>query len=145
MLIRFRQDVIDLSPRIVVILAGINDIAENTVPSSIEMIENNVISMVELAKSNNIQVILCSVLPAEKFPWSRKINPAEIVVNLNRKIRDYAKKNNIIYVDYFSEMANKNNGMKEGFANDGIHPNKSGYLIMETLLEKAINQLINDE
>ena len=145
MLIRFRQDVIDLSPRIVVILAGINDIAENTGPSSIEMIENNIISMVELAKSNNIQVILCSVLPAEKFPWSRKINPAEIVVNLNQKIRDYAKKNNIIYVDYFSEMANKNNGMKEGFANDGIHPNKSGYLIMEPLLEKAINQLINDE
>ena len=138
MLIRFRQDVIDLSPRIVVILAGINDIAENTGPSSIEMIENNIISMVELAKSNNIQVILCSVLPAEKFPWSRKINPAEIVVNLNQKIRDYAKKNNIIYVDYFSEMANKNNGMKEGLANDGIHPNKSGYLIMEPLLEKAI-------
>ena len=125
MLIRFRQDVIDLSPRIVVILAGINDIAENTVPSSIEMIENNVISMVELAKSNNIQVILCSVLPAEKFPWSRKINPAEIVVNLNQKIRDYAKKNNIIYVDYFSEMANKNNGMKEGLANDGTSFRKS--------------------
>ena len=145
MLIRFRQDVIDLSPRIVVILAGINDIAENTGPSSIEMIENNIISMVELAKSNNIQVILCSVLPAEKFPWSRKINPAEIVVNLNQKIRDYAKKNNIMYVDYFSEMANKNNGMKEGLANDGIHPNKSGYLIMEPLLQKAINQLINDE
>ena len=145
MLIRFRQDVIDLTPRIVVILAGINDIAENTGPSSIEMIENNIISMVELAKSNNIQVILCSVLPAEKFPWSRKINPAEIVVNLNQKIKDYAKKNNIIYVDYFSEMANKNNGMKEGLANDGIHPNKSGYLIMEPLLEKAINQLINDE
>ena len=144
MLIRFRQDVIDLSPCIVVILAGINDIAENTGPSSIEMIENNIISMVELAKSNNIQVILCSVLPAEKFPWSRKINPAEIVVNLNQKIRDYAKKNNIIYVDYFSEMANKNNGMKEGLANDGIHPNKSGYLIMEPFLEKAINQLIND-
>ena len=145
MLIRFRQDVIDLTPRIVVILAGINDIAENTGPSSIEMIENNIISMVELAKSNNIQVILCSVLPAEKFPWSRKINPAEIVVNLNQKIKDYAKKNNIIYVDYFSEMANKNNGMKEGLANDGIHPNKFGYLIMEPLLEKAINQLINDE
>ena len=145
MLIRFRQDVIDLSPLIVVILAGINDIAENTGPSSIEMIENNIISMVELAKCNNIQVILCSVLPAEKFPWSRKINPAEIVVNLNQKIKDYAKKNNIIYVDYFSEMANKNNGMKEGLANDGIHPNKSGYLIMEPLLEKAINQLINDE
>ena len=145
MLIRFRQDVIDLSPRIVVILAGINDIAENTGTSSIEMIENNIISMVELAKSNNIRVILCSVLPAEKFPWSTKINPAEIVVNLNQKIKDYANKNNIIYVDYFSKMANKNNGMKEGLANDGIHPNKSGYLIMEPLLQKAINQLINDE
>ena len=143
MLIRFRQDVIDLKPQIVVILAGINDIAENTGLSSIEMIENNIISMVELDKSNNIEVILCSVLPAEKFSWSEKINPAEIVVNLNKKIKNYALRNNIFYVDYFTKMVNKNNGIKKGLASDGINPNKSGYLIMGPLLEQAISQLIN--
>ncbi|MFL2585830.1 MAG: SGNH/GDSL hydrolase family protein [Parvicellaceae bacterium] len=144
MLLRFRQDVINLSPKLVVILSGINDIAENTGPSSLEMIENNIISMAELAKKNDIKVILCSVLPAAEFPWSPSIEPAKIVVDLNKKIKSFANQNNITYVDYFSEMKNENNGMRSDLANDGIHPNELGYSIMEPIIEKAIQKTLEN-
>jgi lysophospholipase L1-like esterase len=143
MLLRFRQDVINLKPQLVVILAGINDIAENTGPSTIEMILNNIISMVELAKNNGIEVMLCSVLPAAEFPWSPTIKPAQIVIELNKKIKLYAEQNTIIYIDYFSVMKNELNGMRKDLANDGIHPNKKGYAIMEPILSKKINQIFN--
>jgi len=142
MLIRFRQDVINLNPFAVVILAGINDIAQNTGPSTIQMIKNNIISMIELANSNKIHVILCSVLPAEKFPWFPEILPAQKVVDLNKELREYADKNNILYVDYFSLMVNETMGMKKELANDGVHPNKKGYLIMEKTLLKAISIIL---
>ena len=142
MLIRFRQDVINLKPSAVVILAGINDIAQNTGPSSIQMIKNNIISMIELAKGNKIDVVLCSVLPAEKFPWNPKISPAQKVINLNKELKEYADKNDIIYVDYFSKMVNKTMGMKKELAKDGIHPNKSGYSIMEKILSKEIPKIL---
>ena len=143
MLLRFRQDVINLKPQLVVILAGINDIAENTGPSTIEMILNNIISMVELAKNNSIEVMLCSVLPAAKFPWSPKIKPTQIVIDLNRRIKLYAEQNTIIYIDYFSAMKNELNGMRKDLANDGIHPNEKGYAIMEPILSKKINQIFS--
>ena len=142
MLIRFRQDVINLNPFAVVILAGINDIAQNTGPSTIQMIKNNIISMIELANSNKIHVILCSVLPAEKFPWFPEILPAQKVVDLNKELREYADKNNMLYVDYFSLMVNETMGMKKELANDGVHPNKKGYLIMEKTLLKAISIIL---
>ena len=142
MLIRFRQDVINLNPFAVVILAGINDIAQNTGPSTIQMIKNNIISMIELANSNKIHVILCSVLPAEKFPWFPEISPAQKVVDLNKELREYADKNNILYVDYFSLMVNETIGMKKELAKDGVHPNKKGYLIMEKTLLKAISIIL---
>ena len=142
MLIRFRQDVINLNPFAVVILAGINDIAQNTGPSTIQMIKNNIISMIELANSNKIHVILCSVLPAEKFPWFPEILPAQKVVDLNKELREYADKNNILYVDYFSLMVNETMGMKKELTNDGVHPNKKGYLIMEKTLLKAISIIL---
>ena len=142
MLIRFRQDVINLNPFAVVILAGINDIAQNTGPSTIQMIKNNIISMIELANSNKIHVILCSVLPAEKFPWFPEILPAQKVVDLNKELIEYADKNNILYVDYFSLMVNETMGMKKELANDGVHPNKKGYLIMEKTLLKAISIIL---
>ena len=142
MLIRFRQDVINLNPFAVVILAGINDIAQNTGPSTIQMIKNNIISMIELANSNKIHVILCSVLPAEKFPWFPEILPAQKVVDLNKELIEYADKNNILYVDYFSLMVNENMGMKKELTNDGVHPNKKGYLIMEKTLLKAISIIL---
>ena len=143
MLLRFRQDVINLSPTVVVILAGINDIAGNTGPSTIEMIENNIVSMAELAKANNIKVILCSVLPAYDFPWRPGLEPAEKVIKLNALLKAYAKKHRLGYVDYFSAMVNKSNGLKEELGSDGIHPNAAGYKIMEPIIEKGIAEVLN--
>ena len=143
MLIRFRQDVIHLKPSTVVLLAGINDIAENTGPSTIEMIANNIVSMAELAKVNHINVIICSVLPANKFPWREGLKPAEKVIKLNALLQSYSKKHKLAYVDYYSAMVNDSNGLKKELSEDGIHPNKNGYLIMEPILEKAIKKYMN--
>ena len=138
MLIRFRQDVIDLKPVVVVILAGINDIAQNTGPITLEAIAGNIFSMAELAKENGIKVVLCSVLPAFDFPWHPGLDPANKVTQLNSMIETYAKKHQLTYVDYFSSMADKQNGLKKDLGDDGVHPNIKGYMIMEPLLEKAL-------
>lgn len=143
MLVRFRQDVIHLKPSTLVLLAGINDIAENTGPSTIEMIANNIVSMAELAKANHINVIICSVLPANKFPWREGLKPAEKVIKLNTILKSYSKKHKLAYVDYYSAMVNDSHGLKKELGEDGIHPNKNGYLIMEPILEKAIKKYIN--
>ena len=138
MLVRFRPDVVNLKPKVVVILAGTNDIAGNTGPSTLEMIEDNIASMVEIAKANNIKVVLCSVLPAYDYPWKPGLNPAKKIVDLNKWIKDYAEKNEIIYVDYFTPMADQRNGLKKEYSEDGVHPNLAGYKVMEPLVEKAI-------
>lgn len=142
MLLRFRQDVIDLMPSVVVILAGINDIAGNTGPSTIEMIADNIVSMAELAKANNIKVVLCSVLPAFDFPWARGLEPAGKVVKLNSMLKSYAAKENLVYVDYFSAMADESNGLKAELGEDGVHPNSAGYAIMEPLVENGISKAL---
>lgn len=142
MLLRFRQDVINLKPSVVVILAGINDIAGNTGPATIEMIEANIISMIELAKANDIKVVLCSVLPVLKFPWGATKNPAGTVIALNKKLKAYTEKSNIVYVDYFSATVNELNGLKEALGDDGVHPNTAGYLIMESILEEGIRKVL---
>ena len=141
-LIRFRADVIALKPATVVILAGINDIAGNTGPSTLEMIANNIFSMAELAKANQIKVILCSVLPAYDFSWKPNQNPAEKVLALNKMIKKYADANNILYLDYFSAMADERNGLKTAYSEDGVHPNNVGYQIMAPLAEKAITKVL---
>jgi lysophospholipase L1-like esterase len=138
MLVRFRQDVIHLHPKVVVILAGINDIAGNTGPSTLEMIEDNLHSMTELAQANGIQVVLCSVLPAYDFPWRPGQEPAEKVVELNRRIQVYASKVGAVYCDYFSAMADERNGLPKELSEDGVHPNKAGYAVMAPLVENAI-------
>lgn len=138
MLIRFRQDVIHLRPKVVVILAGINDIAGNTGPSTLEMIEDNLHSMTELAQANGIEVVLCSVLPAYDFPWRPGQEPAEKVVELNRRIEAYASTKGAVYCDYFTAMADERNGLPEEVSGDGVHPNEAGYAIMAPLVEKAI-------
>lgn len=141
-LIRFRADVIALKPATVVILAGINDIAGNTGPSTLEMTANNIFSMAELAKANQIKVILCAVLPAYDFSWKPNQNPAEKVVALNKMIKKYAYANGILYLDYFSVMADEQNGLKTAYSEDGVHPNKRGYQIMAPLAEKAIMEVL---
>ena len=145
MLIRFRPDVINLKPAVVVILAGINDIAGNTGPSTLEMIEDNLASMVEVAKSNGIAVVLSSVLPAFDFPWRPGMQPAEKVVQLNTWIKNYAEKTGCIYLDYFTPMADKRNGLKEDLTSDGVHPNLAGYEVMEPLVESAIAKAIGSK
>lgn len=138
MVLRFRADVIHLKPKTVVILAGINDIAGNTGPSTLEMILDNIISMSELAKANNINVILCSVLPANNFYWNPGTQPAEKVIALNQMIQEYAKSNNIPFVDYHTPMKDAEDGLKKEYGPDGVHPNLEGYKVMAEVLNKVL-------
>jgi lysophospholipase L1-like esterase len=141
MLIRFRTDVIELTPKIVVILAGTNDIAGNTGATTLEMILGNLISMYELAKANGIKVVLCSVLPAYDYPWKSGLEPADKIAALNKMILKYAKANDIAYVDYYSAMVDEKKGIKSIYSKDGVHPNKEGYLVMGPIVEATINDL----
>lgn len=138
MLIRFRQDVIDLKPKVVVILAGTNDIAGNTGPSTLEMIENNLESMAVLAKAAGIQVVLSSVLPVFDYPWKPGLQPAEKIITLNKWIKKYALENDCFYLDYFPAVADDRNGMKAEYSKDGVHPNAAGYKVMGVLADKII-------
>ena len=138
MLLRLRADVIALKPTAVVILAGINDIAGNTGPMTIEMIRDNIFSMIELAKANHIKVILCSVLPAYDFPWKPNQEPIAKIKALNVILQNYALANDIVYVDYYSAMVDERKGLKAVYSNDGVHPNKTGYQVMAPLADKEI-------
>jgi lysophospholipase L1-like esterase len=141
MVVRFRQDVINLHPQTVVILAGTNDIAGNTGPETPQMIEDNFRSMVDLARANNIRVILASVLPAAAYPWRPSAgDPAQQIRALNDWLKSYATSQNITYLDYYSSMAGSDGGMKPGISIDRVHPNAAGYAIMEPLAEKALAQ-----
>ena len=143
MLIRFRPDVINLNPKSVVILAGINDIAGNTGPISLENTAENIISMAEIAKANNIKVYICSTLPAIDFPWSPGLEPGPKVIKLNTILKNYCIKNNITYVDYFSSMADDEGGLKVPeytAANDLVHPNLAGYKVMEKIILSALEK-----
>jgi lysophospholipase L1-like esterase len=143
MLVRFRPDAINLKPAVIVILAGINDIAGNTGPSTLEMIEDNLASMVELAEANGIHVVLSSVLPAFDFPWRPGMEPAEKVVQLNEWIRNYAADKSCVYLDYFTPMADERHGLKTELTYDGVHPNLAGYKVMEPLVESAIQKALD--
>ena len=143
MLIRFRPDVIKLFPEVVVILAGTNDIAGNTGPSTLEMIADNIKSMAELARAHGIKVIISSVLPAYDYPWKPGLNPANKIPKLNEMLKAYAARHRMVYLDYFSAMADDQNGLLEKYTYDGVHPNKEGYKAMEPLVENAIAEAIN--
>jgi lysophospholipase L1-like esterase len=138
MLVRFRQDVVNLHPIAVVILAGTNDIAGNTGPSTAEMIHDNFRSMVDIAQANHIRVILSSVLPAADYPWKPGLNPATKIMALNRWLASFCRVQHITYLDYFTPMADAQGGMKPGISKDGVHPNAAGYAIMEPLAEAAL-------
>lgn len=145
MLLRFRADVLNLKPTAVVILAGTNDIAQNSGPVSLNEIAENIKSMADLALENNIKVILCSVLPAKDYPWKPGMNPLEKIPQLNEMIKAYAKANNLTYVDFFEAMQDGNGGMKvpeHTAANDLVHPNKAGYLVMEELIHREIKTVL---
>lgn len=141
MLARFRQDVVALSPAIVVILAGTNDIAGNTGPSSLEMIQDNLMSMTEIAQANGIRVVLSSVLPAFEYPWKPGLEPAPKIVALNTWIKDYAGRVGAAYVDYHSAMRDERDGLRAEFTTDGVHVTEAGYRVMAGLVEPAIGHV----
>src|ERR1035437_4345986 len=145
MLVRFRADVVNLKPKVVVILAGTNDIAGNTGPSTIEMIEDNLASMADLAKANGIKVIMCSILPAYDYPWKRGLKPYEKIIVVNKWMKDFATTHGLIYLDFYSSLVDDRSGMKPEYANDGVHPTNLGYGVMEPLVEKAIAQALKSK
>jgi lysophospholipase L1-like esterase len=140
MLLRFRADVINLHPKVVVFLGGTNDIAGNTGDVTLDMIEDNIFSMIELARANDISVVLCSVLPVFEYPWSPGKQPAEKIIELNRALRFYSETHGITFVDFHTPMKDERNGLRLELGEDGVHPNVSGYLIMEPLVEEAIKK-----
>lgn len=142
MLVRFRQDVIDLKPEAVVINAGTNDIAENNGYIDLDNILGNIASMAELAEKHGIKVLLSSVLPTTDFPWKRGLNPAEKIKSLNKMIKAYALRHKFSYVDYYSSLADKEGGLPVKYSSDGVHPTLEGYKIMEPIVERAIHIVI---
>ncbi|HSP11404.1 MAG TPA: SGNH/GDSL hydrolase family protein [Salegentibacter sp.] len=145
MLIRFTPDVIDLEPEVVVILAGTNDIAGNTGASSVKMITDNIKAMAQLAKANGIKVVLSSILPVYDYPWQPGLNPVEKIASVNTWLKSYAQENNHIYLDYFPALANKKRGMKPEYADDGVHPTKMGYTVMEPFVLDAIKKALGSK
>lgn len=134
MLVRFRRDVIDLSPKYVVILAGTNDIARNNGEISLENVVGNIASMCELARANGIRPVICSVLPATSFYWRPEVKPAQDIVLLNEMLREYADSERIRFVDYHSALKDENDGLPLKYAKDGVHPDLACYKIMEEMI-----------
>lgn len=145
MVLRFRQDVIGLKPKVVVILAGINDIAGNTGPETLQQIEGNFASMAELATANHIRVVLCSVLPAARIGWKPGLDPVPDVLALNEWIKSYAAQNGYVYVDYFTPMKDQSNGLPPALSKDGVHPTPAGYAIMAPLAEAGIEKALKQQ
>ncbi len=169
MLVRMYPDVIELKPAAMVLLAGINDIARNTGPSTAEMIQQNIMAMADLARQNGIKVLLCSVLPVSDYPYLAQqraggpppeaarggpgrgpmvrmrmttTHPPQDILKLNAWMKQYAERTGAVYVDYFSEMVDEKGWLKESLANDGLHPNAEGYKIMVPLVSAAIQKAL---
>lgn len=142
MLLRFRADVLGLRPVAVHIMAGVNDIAGNTGPTTIEDIEGNIASMVELAKAHGVTVILATVLPAATFNWAPQLKPADAVAKLNVWIRAYAAEQGLVLADYFPAMATPEGAMKPELTLDGVHPNKAGYAVLAPMTRAAIKEAL---
>ena len=140
MVLRFHQDVIALKPKAVIILAGINDIAENTGPMTLEQTEDNLAAMAEMAMANQIKVVLCSVLPAFDFPWHPGMMPAPKVIAINEWIKAYAAEKGYAYVDYYAAMKDERGGLPATLSRDGVHPLPAGFAIMAPLAEAGIAQ-----
>lgn len=138
MVVRFHPDVVNLHPAVVIILAGTNDVAGNTGPMTPEMTLDNIKAMVEMARANNIKVILCTIPPAADFPWRRGLDPAPKIRALNQQLEGYAKSAGVVWVDYYSALADANGGMKPGLSIDGVHPTAAGYALMDPLAEAGI-------
>lgn len=142
LLVRFQQDVVALHPAAVVILAGTNDIAGNTGPSTLEMIEDNLASMTAIGQANGIRVILASVLPVYDYPWRPGLAPAAKIRALNAWIQEYCARAGCTYLDYYSAMVDSRGGLPAELARDGVHPTEKGYAIMAPLAKAAVDQAL---
>jgi len=143
MLVRFRVDVIDLEPEVVVILAGTNDIAGNTGPATNKMIQDNLASMAEIASANGVRVILASILPVYDYPWSPGLEPAPRIRSINGWLAQYAAENDHIFLDYHSSLVDDRGGMQARFTSDGVHVTPDGYVVMAELAEEAIDEALS--
>ena len=144
MLIRFKPDAIDLKPDAIVILAGTNDIAGNTGPSTVRMITDNIFSMAELAKAHEIKVVLASILPVYQYSWADDVlDPPSIVDSINRKIKEYVENQGLVYLDYYSSMVDDRKGLKLDYTGDGVHPNEAGYKVMSAIADDIILQALD--
>ena len=142
MVVRFRQDVINLRPAAVVILAGTNDVAGNTGPMTPEMTEDNFRSMIDLAKANGIRVIVASITPAADYPWRKGLAPGPKIRALNNWLQGYCVNHSVTYLDYYTALVGEDGGMKEGTSFDGVHPNAKGYAIMAPLAQASIDKAL---
>ena len=144
MLIRFKPDVIDLEPDIVVILAGTNDIAGNTGPSNVKMITDNIFSMAELARAHQIKVVLSSILPVFEYEWAKEIKDVPATIDsVNNELKKYVNDHGLVYLDYFSLMVDQRRGLNKDYTYDGVHPNQDGYILMSSLAEKVLSRLLH--
>lgn len=143
MLLRFQNDVVALKPKLVIINAGTNDIAQNTGIYDPDFTFNNIKAMADIAQNNGIKVIIASILPAAAFPWRKEITDVPQKVDaLNERLKQYASNNKLMFVDYNSAMRDAQGGMREGLSKDGIHPVPAGYAIMEPMIKNAIHKTL---
>ena len=144
MLIRFKPDVIDLEPDIVVILAGTNDIAGNTGDSNVKMITDNIFSMAELARAHQIKVVLSSILPVFEYEWAKEIKDVPATIDsVNDELKKYVNDHGLVYLDYFSSMVDERKGLNKDYTYDGVHPNQDGYILMSSLAQKVLSRLLH--
>jgi lysophospholipase L1-like esterase len=142
MLVRLRADVLDLHPAVLHIMAGTNDVAGNTGPTSLADIQGNIASMVEQARTHGVRVILASIPPAAGIPWRPEVQPAVSIAAMNDWLRHYAARERLVYVDYYSVLSDGRGGLKAGFSPDGVHPNAAGYAVMRPLAAAAMRQAL---
>ena len=141
MLIRFKPDAIDLKPYAIIILAGTNDIAGNTGPSTVRMITDNIFSMAELAIAYDIIVVLASILPVYQYPWVDDVlDPLSVIDSINSKIKEYVENKGLVFLDYYSSMVDDRKGLKSDYTSDGVHPNEAGYKVMSAIADEIISQ-----
>lgn len=138
MVVRFYQDVVSLRPRIVHIMAGTNDVAANTGPTSDDQFKNNITAMVDLAKANGIKVVLASIPPTKRFSWRPELRPAGKIRELNAWLRTFAASRGATYVDYYAVLADAEGGLKPEYTSDGVHPATAGYAVMKAQAERAL-------